>query len=72
MTDALPKEPNANQTAAAVLRAACRLRRRTPSFPKTDRKAVAQRYADRSKELTREAAKRSGEESAAPGQKPKQ
>ncbi len=66
-----PNDPKANQTAAGLLARCASLAEKDAQLSETDRKAAAQRYAERAKELTREAGKRSGKEPAAPGEKPK-
>ena len=55
MVDALRKDPNASQTAAAVLARCVPLAEKDVQLSEIDRKAAAKRYADRAKELTREA-----------------
>ena len=66
-----PEDSDGYQRAAAIFSRCIPLAEKDAKLSATDRKALAQRYADRAKELTREAAKRSGEKPTAPGEKPK-
>jgi serine/threonine protein kinase/tetratricopeptide (TPR) repeat protein len=56
--DALPKGANGYQSAALVLARCMALADKDSKLPETDRKAVAQAYADRARELMQEAARR--------------
>jgi tetratricopeptide (TPR) repeat protein len=56
--DAMPKDANGYQSAALVLARCMALADKDAKLPEADRKAVAQAYADRARELLQEAARR--------------